>query len=687
MELQYDSAAPTAAWPGVINEDPQAHDPGNGIVCLEFVQAPDVAVPTVSTQYATLFFTAGCQEELNVAEILFDRTSNDNFVDTYDGGTTSHSPQNWDDGSVTITDYQGTFEIAEVTGYLGDVNVRVPISGTTYFNMYGVYHFIEYDYTKLDFIEGMADTITFPNPYTQSFTEIEPGRILAVIYDYPYTWTPPITDQEVYSLIFDIRPDYQGSPNSDDCMVEIDFIADTSAVMVAMGGGPGGAFCTHLLYCLDTEDYVGGGINIPLYSAALRSEYDGDYIVRTDGIQQLVFDVSMLNSFPAGDYSDQSDNGGAAMVFDLPGYFTHYNLTEESGAPDFHPMTYMNGDRILYAYQEYNAARDNYWEPQTGYVNLFHETVYFNEALFDPDYDNRTVALAFRDEFASQGWCTHVEDTTGIVDADSANGKLTWESVPAEVKMGRFYTPYVESMERYVDQPLYISANFDIGEFSVNVSIDGACEIYSVTPEASGVEYTMYGDSEVRIYYDGSATFHAATGDDSVLIATLEYYIDCMASTGKAVTGKYERPWVPHDVPGYVSFDYEFIEDDTGYNHFVDPEPNDILSHYCNENYTPKDQMTTLPGEFQLKPNHPNPFNPKTIISYDVASQGNIRIEIYNILGQNIKHLVNETKEPGAHEVLWDGTDDSGRRVASGIYLCRMQAGNFIQARKMILSK
>lgn len=683
--LIYDSAAPTANWPGVIDEDPLEHDPDNGIICLEFVQAPDVPVPTISTQYATLYFRASCQEELNVNDIDFNRLSNDNFVDIYDNGTYSYSPQNWDDGTVTITDYEGSFEIDQVDGYLGDNSITVPVFGTTTFNMFGLFHIIAYDTTKLDFIEGEVDTIAFPHATSYSyFVEFSPGRITAVPYTTLHYPAAPVTDQEVYYLKFDVLAE------TDDYVCDLEFIYDSGGVLVYVSHEPGSMVCNDLMPCVPEEDYTNGNITIPEYTVALRSVYDGDPIVKGVGTAYLDFDIDMLNNYPAGDYSDQNENGGVGTVFELHDCLTHYDLTEDTGAPDFYHLTYSNGERILYAYQVYNAARDNYWAPQTEYVNLFHETVTFNEANFEPDYDNRTIGLEFRDEFILNpyDWHTHVEDTTGTVDADSTNGKLTWEVIGAEVKMGEFYTPHVVSNLRYVDQALYIRANFDIGRFAVTVTVEGDVEIESVTPEASGVGYTMYNDTTVRIYWYGTGTFHSATGDVYYKIATIEYWIDCMG-TGKMAAYKYERPWIPHNVLGEVSFHNYYIKDDTSFSHFVDPEPNNIKSYYCNEDsmYQMEKDVATIPMEFYLHANRPNPFNPTTTILYDVPSAEHVNLEVYNILGRKIRTLVDEVKATGTHEAYWDGTDDYGTRVASGIYLCNMQAGNYMQSMKMMLMK
>jgi hypothetical protein len=94
-----------------------------------------------------------------------------------------------------------------------------------------------------------------------------------------------------------------------------------------------------------------------------------------------------------------------------------------------------------------------------------------------------------------------------------------------------------------------------------------------------------------------------------------------------------------------------------------------------------------LPTEFALYQNYPNPFNPTTTIRYDVKQATEVKLVIYNMLGQEVRTLVNNRQDAGYKTVVWDGLNNRGSRVASGIYIYRLKAGDFVQARKMILMK
>jgi predicted small secreted protein len=96
---------------------------------------------------------------------------------------------------------------------------------------------------------------------------------------------------------------------------------------------------------------------------------------------------------------------------------------------------------------------------------------------------------------------------------------------------------------------------------------------------------------------------------------------------------------------------------------------------------------STLPQQFDLAQNYPNPFNPTTTITYALPKDVSVRLEIFNLLGQRIKVLTEGYQTAGFKTVVWDGNDQSGKAVSSGIYIYRLKAGDFTKTRKMMLMK
>jgi hypothetical protein len=94
-----------------------------------------------------------------------------------------------------------------------------------------------------------------------------------------------------------------------------------------------------------------------------------------------------------------------------------------------------------------------------------------------------------------------------------------------------------------------------------------------------------------------------------------------------------------------------------------------------------------IPTSYSLAQNYPNPFNPSTDIAYSIKSPGQVELNVYNILGQEVRQLVNEHKDAGNYMAHWDGRDNSGGEVASGVYFYRIKAGDFNDIKKMVLMK
>jgi hypothetical protein len=122
--------------------------------------------------------------------------------------------------------------------------------------------------------------------------------------------------------------------------------------------------------------------------------------------------------------------------------------------------------------------------------------------------------------------------------------------------------------------------------------------------------------------------------------------------------------------------------------------PNDPT--IINENaqdwyYTPFDfvderQIGDVPVAFNLMQNYPNPFNPTTVIRYDLEKETTLSLTVYNIAGEAVRYLIsNQPRRVGSHELVWDGTDEKGIQLPSGVYFYQIKSNSAIVTKKMIL--
>jgi hypothetical protein len=149
------------------------------------------------------------------------------------------------------------------------------------------------------------------------------------------------------------------------------------------------------------------------------------------------------------------------------------------------------------------------------------------------------------------------------------------------------------------------------------------------------------------------------------------------------------------DLTMYYSEDGESFDDIGITNIVVDSSRNRIFAqveHFSTLVVKPAETAVaventeqTVPQDFALNQNYPNPFNPETTIRFELPHANQVKLTVYNLLGQEVVNLVDEYYQPGFHVIGWNGNDNEGRSVATGIYLFKMEAGKFSQVKKMTL--
>ena len=135
--------------------------------------------------------------------------------------------------------------------------------------------------------------------------------------------------------------------------------------------------------------------------------------------------------------------------------------------------------------------------------------------------------------------------------------------------------------------------------------------------------------------------------------------------------GKRQASWLPSEV---IAQDWQAFASNGTITETIVCQPTAI-----------EQRTESLPGGFVLAQNYPNPFNPTTLIEYTIAKASPVEILVFNQVGQRVRRLVNELQTADTYAIQWDGRDDLGKPVPSGLYLYRLTAGTLMQARKMVL--
>jgi len=216
----------------------------------------------------------------------------------------------------------------------------------------------------------------------------------------------------------------------------------------------------------------------------------------------------------------------------------------------------------------------------------------------------------------------------------------------------------------------------------------------------------LYTNGDIYFYYqnmDGrltSATVGVENSDHT--LGTQVVYNDEYLENNLAVKLSHNESWISFDenlgtVPFGESFELPLhfdaagLEVGTYYTNLVirtneiDSMPLEIpLQLVVGSTYG---GSTEIPGIALLKQNYPNPFNPVTNISFELRQSGFVELEVYSAKGQKIRTLVNGNLNEGRHNIVWNGSDDRGNDVSSGIYFYKMKSGKYSSTKKMLLMK
>jgi hypothetical protein len=198
-----------------------------------------------------------------------------------------------------------------------------------------------------------------------------------------------------------------------------------------------------------------------------------------------------------------------------------------------------------------------------------------------------------------------------------------------------------------------------------------------------------FDDIKAAYDYDGDGKVEGVETEVAGLLSRLKTKLPIDVTTGEPTTASKDSLLVKNH-PEYVQgiWNYYFVKNDlSGGMHnarYAVALLQKALNTYPQD---VKQSNNEIPKEFGLKQNYPNPFNPSTKISFSIAKQEFVKLEVYDILGKLVYTILNKDMNPGNYEVSWLGIGKDNSKVPSGIYLLRLQAGSFSSVKKMMLVK
>ncbi len=377
----------------------------------------------------------------------------------------------------------------------------------------------------------------------------------------------------------------------------------------------------------------------------------GDELIADGNVHTALLDISSLHGlsgiefyFVAEYYSDQEDLFGsmftdvAIWIGPAPFYLSQYSGTlMPDNVLDFsmfyNPYVIGPGEYDLYTFIQSNAGNNG------GFAWSLAELTIVSDEPIDDDvvlFENFTLA-----EFPPEGWTSYNRDggtwqwerTTDPDLVYSGNGAAFHDFDDEIEQDGWLVTPLIELQQgsslTYYDLVLY---DFDYRFSGIYVS-------------------TGSGDPDEGDFVQ-VAEFDDGTGEWT------ERVVDLSAYDNQSI---------------YIAFVYRGLD---GHGWIVDN-----ITVRTSPVVSVSDDRS-MPQDFTLMQNYPNPFNPSTVIRYGISQQSPVTLTVYNVLGQRVAELVNEVQSAGYYEITFDAG-----RLASGVYLYRLQAGDYVETKRLMLLK
>jgi hypothetical protein len=594
------------------------------------------------TDIYSLKFFIKCQDQDEIQiDLWFDDDPPENYVKIMGQGANEDYDQ-VDDGYIDVMAYWASFTVDSVETLLGVDTVKVPVYlDSLNFLYYAFKHYLEYDGDNYTFVEVERSDSTstwfwLGNSHNGDSVCVT-GADIANIHE------PPTEPIELYKLVF------VSNATSDDLSSPITWIGNADSNFVVPS-----SMCNDFYETIDI-DTAPGKITIPEYRMDAKLEFLDEGTVG----DTVTLAVKVKQNFPAGLY----DTGDIQFLIKHDSRFNYFYDYD-----NVHDSVYVNVTRINDTYIGINLnfpnGRPGYLPPSEEYETYIELEL---EISSGGTFSCPDELIAAFDATYGTHYATSATDTTGNITCNTVNGKLvdtpdTLDLTCALVDAGN------ASGTSSAQQSVYVDHNFEMDSIYVELDYNSTYFCLLNSSLETGITLTAIDGNTIALH--GSNLGWSA--DDADWLANLNWGAKSYGPRQMTVDVKNS------DV--YDSDDKDIFSKESDGTVSTNLPVNQVRPCPFHNPKKPE----SLPEQFALHQNCPNPFNPVTVISFDLPEAANVKLEVFNILGQKVENLVDDYLDAGKYNITWDSRSSD---VPSGVYFYVIQAGKFSESKKMLLLK
>jgi len=603
------------------------------------------------TTLASIRFSALCQPELNVNDIVFTGGASENRVFAGDRLYTP-STGGFEDGSVTIGAYvvQYWFGHDTLVGGMSSMDYfNVPIYANTNVNTRTAAIVMAYDTSKVVLVG--VDT-SGCNWDALSVSPVDVGA-----WELKFTSFSATHDPDTSEIIGTAILHQKCGLGHGTTVIEL---YDSTY-------WEGKNTCEYV-FPRDPDSLASGSVT-NIEAATLSTSFGGQKVSATDLVDQPVScSLFVSNTFATGRSSIYDDNGIVININSTP----YLDYQGDSGGIAFEAEGGGVYWEKLCLFQPDTTS--GVWLSSSTPVHRHTIDFDFESNGLTPTWEDRWIYPFFADSFSHSNARTMLPDLNDCVTADSASGLLDLSEFDSlEVYVAEYYTTDLLYGNACPKQYVYLRDNFEADSVALRINVSPNYNI-DVTYLRSGIVDSVVNDWTILIW--STSSFAPISSMGGVYLCQVQYTADSYCGQSYCNVGL-------NFSDGYARRTGE------DFSEFCDLDPGTTRLQYYSlcPRWEFKDGSDTpepeagLPLTFALHQNYPNPFNPATTISLDLPSAVFWKITVYNIAGQAIKEFEG-TDGPGTVSVTWDASN-----YASGVYLYRAVAGESTASKKMLLIK